>query len=446
MLLTVVFGLLLAGNGEAFFLDPDNFTNIQENTALIVQGIFDYYDGSRIGGTIGEFIPPYYWWEAGGVWGGLIDYSIFMKNDTFVDTIKQAMVYQTGDDNNYIPLNQSTTEGNDDQAFWGIAAMEATERNLSNPSNPDQNWLTLTQAVFNTMSARWDSSSCGGGLRWQIFQWNAGYDYKNSVLNGSLFHLGARLARYTANDSYVEWCEKVWDWMFSSGFLTEGELWWVYDGATVESNCTKITKLNWSYNQGLMMSGCAYLYNYTGDSKWLERTESLLDGARIFFKNNTMFEVACQGSNNCNTDQRSFKAYFSRFLGQTAVLVPLTYDEIMTYLRTSALAAAQSCSGGTDGHTCGLNWTNGTGWDGVYGLGEQLSALEVIQNLVINNVDPPYTAKTGGSSKGNPAAGFGTMTLAASPLKLGIKDKAGAGVITAILGCCIVGAMIWLVL
>lgn len=44
-----------------------------------------------------------------------------------------------------------------------------------------------------------------------------GYTYKNSVSNGALFHLGARLARYTDNGTYVAWAERIYDWMDASG-------------------------------------------------------------------------------------------------------------------------------------------------------------------------------------------------------------------------------------
>ena len=40
------------------------------------------------------------------------------------------------------------------------------------------------------------------------------------------------------------------------------------------------------------------------------------------------------------------------------------------------------CSGGSDGVTCGQTW-NSTTWDGKDGLGEQMSALAIIQNNLI---------------------------------------------------------------
>jgi mannan endo-1,6-alpha-mannosidase len=101
----------------------------------------------------------------------------------------------------------------------------------------------------------------------------------------------------------------------------------------------------------------------------------LLKSSLIFFtgENKTiMFEVGCErnppdSEGRCNVDQRSFKAYLSRWLAATSILAPWTSEMITPLLRDSALAAAQSCSGGTDGVTCGLKWWV-EGWDGDYGL------------------------------------------------------------------------------
>ncbi|ODV60979.1 glycoside hydrolase family 76 protein [Ascoidea rubescens DSM 1968] len=409
----------------------------------------DYYNGLEYGQVIGMFSDPYYWWQSGGAWGSMIDYWFYMENDTYNDVLKQALLYQVGDNWDYIPANQSTTEGNDDQGFWGLVVMAAVERNFTNPAEDEPQWLYLAQAVFNKMAFNWDTESCYGGLRWQIFQWNSGYDYKNSVSNGCLFQIGARLARYTGNDTYLEWCDLIWDWMVDINFITTENWWFVYDGATIgDDNCSTTVKLQWTYNQGLMLGGCAYLYDYTGEEKWLNRTQRLLDSSVVFFNNsnNIMFEAACQNAGTCNTDQKSFKAYFSRFLGLTAKLVPQTYDQIMSYLVPSALGAAQSCSGGTDGKTCGINWFH-PGWDGNWGLGEQMSALEVIQNLNVINRPAPYTANTGGSSIGDPSAGVNDLHGSAeSELSLSTKDHVGAAIITAVVGLSLICGSVWLII
>ncbi len=430
-------------------LNTADFESIKNATSTIAKGVLDYYTGDDYGKPVGLFTEPYYWWESGGAWGSLLDYWWYTDDDQYNDLIKEALLSQVGQKWDYVPLNQSTTEGNDDQAFWGMAVMAAAERNFSNPPEDDPQWLYLAQAVFNTMAYRWDDEECAGGLRWQIFKWNSGYDYKNTVSNGCFFHLAARLARFTSNNSYVEWAEKTWDWMNRTKLIDDSgdttDYYLIYDGVSTNDNCTVVHSLQWTYNAGLMLSGAAYLYNYTESELWSSRLHSLLQGVSIFFREGVMFEAACQSSQSCNNDQRSFKAFLSRFLGLTALLAPDTRDIIDWYLNSSAQAAAQSCSGGEDGVTCGLNWQS-QGWDGYYGLGEQMSALEAIQNVRYLDKPPPYTHNSGASSEGNPAAGNHLLDEEPKPLHIEPGSKVGAAFITAFISLTIILACIWILL
>ena len=72
--------------------------------------------------------------------------------------------------------------GNDDQAFWAIAALNAAEYGFPvPPGNASTIWVDLAEAVFNTMVPRWYSANCSGGLQWQVFPSNPGWGYKNSI-------------------------------------------------------------------------------------------------------------------------------------------------------------------------------------------------------------------------------------------------------------------------
>lgn len=74
-------------------------------------------------------------------------------------------------------FSQSKSLGNDDQAFWGMAAMSAAEVKFPNPPDDQPQWLALAQAVVNSQIPRWDDTSCGGGLKWYVFTGhrNSGY-------------------------------------------------------------------------------------------------------------------------------------------------------------------------------------------------------------------------------------------------------------------------------
>lgn len=433
---------------SAVELDLQDKSSVNDALSKIAKGLMDYYQGDKKGGTPGMMVDPYYWWEAGVAWGSMIDYWYFTGDDQYNDVVKKALLAQTGDHNDYMPANQTTTEGNDDQGFWGIAVLGAAEKNFTNPTGDDPQWLYLAQAVFNTMASRWDTKHCGGGLRWQIFTWNSGYDYKNTVSNGCLFHIAARLARYTNNKTYDEWAEKSWDWIEDVGYMepsNSSSSYTVYDGGYIKDNCSEHDKLLWSYNYGLYLAGAAYMHAHTNDSKWTDRVNMLWKGSDVFFKDDIMYEAACQPSGKCNNDQRCFKGIFSRFLGLTAQLVPDLREDILTKLNASAQAAAKSCSGGSDGHTCGLNWFEGK-WDDMFGLGEQISALEVIQNTMIEGKALPLTNDTGGTSHGSGDAGSDSRSdlMTINELTIDTKDRAGAGIITVVVITGMLGAGWWM--
>ena len=141
--------------------------------------------------------------------------------------------------------------------------MTAAELNFPAPPTGQPSWLALAQAVFNLVSGRWDTSSCGGGLRWQIYSFNAGYDYKNTIATGGFFQLAARLARYTGNSTYADWAEKTWDWMQAMPLLTS--TYQVWDGVSVSNNCSNADQIYWTYNVGTLLSGASFMYNYVSN-------------------------------------------------------------------------------------------------------------------------------------------------------------------------------------
>lgn len=432
----------------AITVDFTSKDSICDATSLVSDGILDYYQGTEYGGTVGMFTYPYYWWQAGHAFGALIDNWYYCGNDTYEQLIYDALMHQRGNNNDYVPQNQSMTEGNDDQGFWGLTTMAAAERNFTAPKEgPD--WLALTQAVYNTMWSRWDMQHCGGGLRWQIFTWNSGYNYKNTISTACLFHISARLARFTQNETYVETAHTAWQWLLDVGFIVDNVESGVkvYDGANLDENCTDIVHLEWSYNIGIILGGAAYLYNFTQDPFWLTATNDLVKGSSEFFRDQVMYERACQDGDNCNNDQRFFKGVFARCLGLTALLVPELKSSVMPLLESSASAAAQACSGGTDGHTCGLNWET-SGWDGKYGLGEQVSALEMIQSVLTPEEPAPLSQEDEGVAVGDVEAGTSgsSARLGTNDLDIQTRDKAGAAIITALVLAILLGGTVWMVL
>jgi mannan endo-1,6-alpha-mannosidase len=163
-----------------------------------------------------------------------------------------------------------------------------------------------------------------------------------------------------------------------------------------------------------------------------------------------MIEEACENQNppTCDTDMLSFKAYLSRWMAAATKMAPFIYDQVHKALVISATAAALQCSGGANGRMCGLKWTDGAVWDGTTGVGQQMSALEVIISTQIARTQVPFTNTTGGTSVGNPNAGAGSVDttdgLTDEPVTTG--DRAEAGVLTVAVVIALVGGVVWMMI
>lgn len=234
--------------------------SIKNAAAIAAKHLTKYYTGYRPGDVPGNLPAPYYWWEAGAMFGALIDYWYYTGDDQYNNITRQAMVHQASPSKNFMPHNQTMSLGNDDQAFWGLASMVAAERKFEDPPEGEPGWLALTQGVVHSQMARWDMEDCNGGLNWQIFSMNNGFSYKNTISNGCFFNLCARLAVYTGNETYAEWAQKAWDWTYGVGYITKD--WMFIDGAHEPYNCTDLNPLQWTYNAGVYLHGAANMYRW----------------------------------------------------------------------------------------------------------------------------------------------------------------------------------------
>jgi mannan endo-1,6-alpha-mannosidase len=417
----------------------------------------------------------YYWWLGGAMWGTYVDYWFYTGDDTYNAEALRSMVFQAeAPANAYMPRNWTASLGNDDQGFWGMAAMLAAEVNFPNPPEDQPQWLALAQAVFNTQVVRWEDEDCEGGLRWQVEHTNGGYDYKNTIANGVFLNIASRLARYTRNETYAFWTEKTWDWLEARGYITEDYN--VLDGGHIPFQCKDLNPVQFSANAAILIHAAAVMFNYVrltlslsyslnspflyqkkantpqteGDprEKWRGRVAGLLNRTvEHFFPDGIMVERACELEDRvqCNTDQHSFKGYMHRALATVAVLAPFTYDTVIKTLRSSTEGAVSSCL--ADG-TCGFRWTTGE-YDGdvaVGPAGQEMSALAALSTLLIDQpkvLNGPLTNQTGGTSQGDPNAGQ-KFTGVSPPREITTGDKAGAGILTAVVLASFVGSVLWM--
>jgi mannan endo-1,6-alpha-mannosidase len=430
-------------------VDVEDFDSIRSVAAIVAEDLLSFYRGDEPGWVPGILPGPppdgdYYWWQGGAMWGALLDYRHHTGDNTYDDMISEALLFQTGPDRNYMPLNWSASMGNDDQAFWGMSAMLAAEVGFTDPEPDQAQWLALAQAVFNSQSVEErrvpPGDRCEWGLRWQVFSSNQGYNYINTIANGCYFNIGARLARYTGNDTYMEYASRTYDLLERLGYVNDQ--YDVYDGAHLP-DCLDTNKAQFSYNAALLLQGAAFLYNHTnGEEIWKTRVDGLLSRIiEVFFPDNIAFEPSCEPG-NCNTDMESFKGYLHRWMGTTMQLAPHTQPIILPVLQNSLQAALAQCTGGDNGRFCGFHWNTGT-FDGEVGAGQQMNVLGALVSVMTQTVPPPLTNGTGGTSVGDVNAGsevsvlpvFGDVTTG---------DRAGAGILTALLIAGVCSAFAWM--
>jgi mannan endo-1,6-alpha-mannosidase len=349
------------------------------------------------------------------MFGTLIDYWYYTGDAQYNNYTMQAMQHQVGQDDDFMPLNQTRTEGNDDQGFWAMSSMSAAENNFPNPPSDEPQWLALTQAVFNEYVSRWDTQYCGGGMRWQILSFMSGWDYKNSISNGCFFNIAARLGRYTGNSTYSDWASKIFDWEMQAGLITADYK--IYDGVsiptTVGQNCTNIDTDQWSYNAGVYLHGAAVMYNITESSTWKTRVDGLLNMTVSTFTTDggVLYEKDCEQQKQCDLNEQSFKGFCARSMTAASKMAPYIWDTVSPVLQASAQAAVSVCTGtsssfpGTQGQACGFSWLTKSTFDGSTGVGQQMNALDSVMYLLAPSVGAPVTDNSGGTSTGNAAAG-----------------------------------------
>ncbi|KAG7287514.1 hypothetical protein NEMBOFW57_007026 [Staphylotrichum longicolle] len=387
--------LLLAGAGSALAalqVDLTSSSSVKTAAKDLAFDVMSYYKGNQSGEIIGliDREPPsgdYYWWNSAVLWSTMIDYWRYTGDDTYNTLAVEGITWQNGGKGNPFMLpNFTATAGNDDYGFWAMAAMQAVELDFPSAPQGQPGWLELAQGVFDFMVKRYSSEkACNGGLRWQVPPTNKGYEVKNTISNAVFLNLGARLARFTGNQTQGDWAEKTWTWLTTIGLIDGKSN--VFDLTSTESNCTQINKLQTSYTAGVLLQAAAYMYNQTTDATqktWQTRLTALADRTlAVFFARDggVLSEISCEigDKTTCTDDMRLFKGIALRTLASAAQMAPFLRDTVAPKLKSTAAAAVKACDGGLRGRECAFRWSDGDkGAAKLTGVREEMNALSAV--------------------------------------------------------------------
>jgi mannan endo-1,6-alpha-mannosidase len=432
----------------ALDLDTTSQDSIKATTKSLASNIASFYNtsASEIGAVPGNLPRPYYWWEAGIVLNSLISYSHLTGDTQYDSMVSEGLQWQLGVNYAFMPDNQTKVLGNDDQSYWALAALTAAEVGFPKPANGS--WEDYAKNVFDLQVLRWDEKTCGGGLKWQIFTFNNGYNYKNMASNGNFFLLAARLAKFTGNATYAEWAEKSYTWARDIGLITED--YHVFDGTDDQQNCSDVNQIQWTYTNGIMVEGAALLYNTSnGNETWKDIAAGFWNASSVFVEDNVLVEKACERNRRCDTDMKAFKGLAARSYARAAVAASFLAPQITPVLEASAKAAADACIDGQDRYEiqCGLVWDGpmGKADAGAGDLSTGFSALEVVQGLLWPGAKSLQTESGSGEDGGNGGsetqnAGANGTSGAAVPEKTGAAGVV-VGSVTAVLAVAFAAAL-----
>lgn len=102
--------------------------SIKAYSADLAQHLVSQYHGNETG-EIPGILNDEYWWVGGAMFDALIQYWHLTGDSQYNSITSQALLFQVGPQDNYMPTNQTSTLGNDHQDFWALAAMSAAGRN-----------------------------------------------------------------------------------------------------------------------------------------------------------------------------------------------------------------------------------------------------------------------------------------------------------------------------
>ena len=114
----------------------------------------------------------------------------------------------------------------------------------------------------------------GGGLYWR----ENDFESKNTCSNGPGVIVALKLYNATNNQAYLDTALMIYNWTNEKLQTPTGLF---YDNIKTEDE--SIGKTIYSYNTGTMLQSNVYLYEITGENKYLERAESMAESSLSYF-------------------------------------------------------------------------------------------------------------------------------------------------------------------
>lgn len=133
--------------------DPASIRNASRSLAFGLQSFYQNNVSNTAATAIGTLPAPLYWWQAGAMWGSMVDYWAYTNDSSYNAVITQALLAQVGPDWNYMPPAYYASLGNDDQVQ--LAPFRSCLRQLlMNVTGFLGSFSPLSRRVWSSVSSR----------------------------------------------------------------------------------------------------------------------------------------------------------------------------------------------------------------------------------------------------------------------------------------------------
>lgn len=155
----------------------------------------------------------------------------------------------------------------DDNQWIGITSLDIYER------TGKKVYLDLGKSMYDFMMTASDTT-LGGGLYWR----ENDFETKNTCSNGPGIIVALKMYKVTKEKKYLDNAVKIYNWT-NENLQTPTGLF--YDNIKVKDR--SIGKTIYSYNTGTMLQSNVYLYEITGDKKYLKKAIEIADSSLVYF-------------------------------------------------------------------------------------------------------------------------------------------------------------------
>ena len=155
----------------------------------------------------------------------------------------------------------------DDNEWVGISALNAYQRTR------DEKDLQLGQLMYDFIMTGYNQD-LGGGVYWK----EGDMESKNTCSNGPAVLLALQLYQIKKDKALLDTALRIFNWT-KEKLQTPDKLY--YDNIRTKDG--SLNKTVFSYNTGTMLESAVYLYEITGDKKYLEEANAMAERSLSYF-------------------------------------------------------------------------------------------------------------------------------------------------------------------